>query len=237
MRIGALVFARLSSSRLPRKALADIAGRSLIGRVLDRTRSIGLDGPIVLATSNSASDDDMAELARQENVACFRGDLNDVAARAVAAAKSAGFDAFARICGDRPFFDPELVAKLANDLRESKLDLATNCIGATFPPGMAAEIVSTATLERMLPEMTIPGDREHVTPIFYRSLDRLRIASVVAPDWFAKGVSFAVDTSDDLDRARFIAGRTDRSDGIPASQKSVHAAALDWVKARTELRP
>ena len=51
MKIGAIIFSRFSSERLPGKALIDISGRSLLGRVIDRTREIqGID-KIIVATS------------------------------------------------------------------------------------------------------------------------------------------------------------------------------------------
>ena len=50
MSVGAIIFSRYTSSRLPGKALVDIAGRCLLGRVLDRSKLVkGIDH-VILAT-------------------------------------------------------------------------------------------------------------------------------------------------------------------------------------------
>src|SRR5712664_2726203 len=46
-----LIPARMASTRLPGKPLADIAGRPMIARVLDRARETGL-GPVYVATDS-----------------------------------------------------------------------------------------------------------------------------------------------------------------------------------------
>jgi len=103
-KIGGLIFSRFDSTRLPGKALLEINGREMLGRVIDRAKKIpGLDG-IVVATTDREVDDTIAEFASKENVGCFRGSLDDVAFRAFKACESFGFSKFVRICGDRPFF-------------------------------------------------------------------------------------------------------------------------------------
>ena len=54
---GAIIFSRMSSKRLPGKALTDLHGTSLLERVIHNVRKIKcLDG-ICLATSTDKSDD------------------------------------------------------------------------------------------------------------------------------------------------------------------------------------
>ncbi len=49
--IGAIIFSRYDSSRLYGKALIDIEGRSLLGRVIDRAKLIKGVSKIIVATS------------------------------------------------------------------------------------------------------------------------------------------------------------------------------------------
>ena len=58
-----IVFARMDSVRLPGKALADLCGRPMLGRVLDRVRRAKRGGRIVVATSERKSDDEIAAFA------------------------------------------------------------------------------------------------------------------------------------------------------------------------------
>lgn len=228
MTTGAIVFARMSSSRLPGKALIDIAGRSLIGRVIDRTKAIGLAGPTVVATSTASVDDVLADVARAEGAAVFRGDLDDVAGRALAAARANGLSAFARICGDRPFFDPAIVRKLAGWQQEDDLDLATNAAVKTFPAGLTAEVVGTEALARGLREASASSDREHVTTVFYGRSEAFRIRNLQAQPALNTTLSLVVDTQDDLDRARFIARGLGQADGPGAPITLILSLAAAW---------
>jgi spore coat polysaccharide biosynthesis protein SpsF len=70
----ALVTARMSSTRLPKKCMMSIANEvSLIQVVIRRAKQIGC--PVILATSNDSSDDQLEEVAKTEGVYCFRGAL------------------------------------------------------------------------------------------------------------------------------------------------------------------
>jgi spore coat polysaccharide biosynthesis protein SpsF len=73
MTTGLIIFARMGSSRLPGKMLLPIAGRPLLGRVIDRVKCAGGDCPIVVATSTEAADDAIERYARKEGVEVFRG--------------------------------------------------------------------------------------------------------------------------------------------------------------------
>ena len=50
MKIGAIIFSRMDSKRLPGKALVKIGGRPMLGRVIDRSKCTMTDN-IIVATS------------------------------------------------------------------------------------------------------------------------------------------------------------------------------------------
>ena len=109
--IGAIIFSRFDSSRLYGKALIDIEGRCLLGRVIDRAKLIKGISNIVVATSERKVDDPIQEFAKNEGIGTYRGSCDDVYKRAIEACNKFKFDIFARICGDRPFLDYELISK------------------------------------------------------------------------------------------------------------------------------
>ena len=82
------VTARLKSSRLPMKAIKPIHGRPMFCHLLDRIKLARRPQEIVVCTSPLAQDDPLEELARQENVPCFRGDPEDVLQRLTDAAEA-----------------------------------------------------------------------------------------------------------------------------------------------------
>ena len=56
IKLGIIIFSRFDSQRLPGKALLDIEGRCLLGRVIDRAKLIKGTNEIIVATSNREID-------------------------------------------------------------------------------------------------------------------------------------------------------------------------------------
>jgi spore coat polysaccharide biosynthesis protein SpsF len=207
MPLGLVVFARLDSRRLPGKALRDVAGRPLLGRVLDRARAVKPALPVVVATSDRALDDPIVAFAEAEGVSTFRGAADDVLGRALACAEAFGFSAMVRISGDSPFIDPALIQKCVARFEAARpgLDLVTTIMPRTFPPGTSVEVIATKTLRRVAIDAVAADEREHVTPFFYRNASCFCIENLAAPDGRYQGVALTVDEPRDLDRVVRIA--------------------------------
>ncbi|NLA80639.1 MAG: NTP transferase domain-containing protein, partial [Chloroflexi bacterium] len=65
-----IIQARMSSSRLPGKALLAIAGVPMLKRVVDRVRRASLVDKVVVATTSDASDDAIEEACKSWQVDC-----------------------------------------------------------------------------------------------------------------------------------------------------------------------
>ena len=206
---GIVVFSRMDSARLPGKALQPIAGRALLGRVIDRARRSQQGGAIVVATSDRDVDGEIASFAAAEGVRVFRGATNDVAGRALACAEEYGFARLVRISGDSPFFDPALIDVLMAMADHDDLDLATNVFPRSFPVGSSVEVVSRDALRRVVAESDDPADREHVTRYLYQHADSFRIRNLAAPDDRFAGISLGVDAPGDIEKAAWMVGRLD----------------------------
>jgi spore coat polysaccharide biosynthesis protein SpsF len=210
--LGLVIFSRMTSSRLPGKALMEINGRYLLQRVIDRAKEVKNYGPIVVATSISRSDDPIADLVQKCNVDLYRGDLNDVMSRALGVCKKYNLVGLIRICGDRPFFDDKIVSALADKFLKTNFDVVTTVFPRTVPPGLTTEVISTAALERGCENAVNTYDREHLTTFFYNNPREFTILNcdplvgIKYPD-----VSLVVDTISDYKRAVWIAKRIDTS--------------------------
>ena len=79
-----LLFSRFNSHRLPGKALLDISGRPLLGRVIDRTKDIQGVDKIIIATSTHSLMIKLRVLQKRK-IEIYRGSLNNVANRALKA--------------------------------------------------------------------------------------------------------------------------------------------------------
>lgn len=82
--------------------MQDFGGKPLVEHVIRRAQKTGYK--VVLATSDTKEDDVLEKHAMKIGINCFRGSEDNVLQRAVFAAEGHGFRAFARLCGDRPFF-------------------------------------------------------------------------------------------------------------------------------------
>ena len=76
--IVAIIQARMGSSRLPGKTIADVAGRPLLLHVVEQGQSARRVDKVVVATTDRSSDDPIAALCQIEGIHCFRGSEDDV---------------------------------------------------------------------------------------------------------------------------------------------------------------
>lgn len=206
-RVVAVVQARMSSSRLPGKVLAEIGGTPAIDRLIARlARARELAG-IVVATSTDPSDDAIATTVEALGVPVVRGPLGDVLGRYRLAAERHPCDAVVRITADCPFIDPAVVDAVVRSWRESDVAYAANCLDPrTFPTGLDTEVVSRDALEAAAAEATAPAEREHVTPYLRERPGRFGHARVErSPS--AGHVRIVLDTPEDLAFLRSLAAR------------------------------
>jgi spore coat polysaccharide biosynthesis protein SpsF len=219
--IVAIIQARTSSSRLPNKVLLDIAGQPMLVRVVERTQLAKTIDQVVIATTDSESDDAIVELCTERGYPCYRGSEFDVLDRYYQAAVIFHADVIVRITADCPVIDPQLIDQMVITFlgnkkptsfsHEGKIaypyDFAANRLplpwGRSYPIGLDTEICTFDALELAWREAAQPHQREHVMPFFYEQPERFRILHVTHdPDYGSK--RWTVDTADDLKLLRQI---------------------------------
>jgi spore coat polysaccharide biosynthesis protein SpsF len=194
VRIGAVIVGRLGSSRLPGKVLHHVRGRPLLEYVVARTERVaGLDA-IVVATSDEPGDDPIADWAAARGLAVHRGPRDDVLARMLGAAHAHELDAVARVNGDSPWLDPELLGAAVARMRSEQPDLVTNLVPRTWPYGIAAEVATVAALARA---HAAAGPQEHATAPLYADPEGFATVALTSPV-DAADVRLVVDTEEDL---------------------------------------
>lgn len=194
-----VITSRMTSQRLPGKALIEVEQRPLLGRVIDRVRQSSLVTRILVATSSEDSDEPIADFCSVEAVPCFRGALRDTAGRLVAAAQSEEATAFVRISGDSPLIDSQLIDQGIRLFHESPVDVATNVFPRSFPAGQSIEVIATDALARLCAKQSDPAKREHVTAGFYAEPTEWRINNFFSGEE-GPHPSFTIDTLADLRR-------------------------------------
>ena len=215
--------ARMSSSRLPGKSLADVAGVPLIQRVVDRVRAARRLDEVLVVTSVEASDDPLAEYCEGQGIPVRRGPLEDVYARYELLADEFEPRYLARITGDCPLVDPQHIDRQLDTLEEEDADLAPVPGAEHVFPGQG---VMSLRAFRAAGSSTDPRDREHVGSFYFvgegASLRRvnLRVDPELANG--AQGVRLAVDEQPDLEFVRHV---FERFDGLaPLSE------VLGWLR-------
>jgi spore coat polysaccharide biosynthesis protein SpsF len=218
----------MSSARLPGKALRDIEGRPMLGRIVDRLRRVAADGvDLVIATSGQATDDAIAAFAVDEDIEVFRGALGDVAGRALACARQHEFEYLVRISGDSPFICPRLVCQAIGLAKAQGPDIVTNLFPRTFPPGMSVEAISTASLAAICEDGLSAEEQEHVTLRYYRRPDEFAVVNFTAESDDPPPVALTVDTERDLAKAAWIVRQLGA--GVErASRRQIVDLALRW---------
>lgn len=152
----------------------------------------------IVATSTSASDDAIANFARERGVPCFRGQLQDVADRLFEAGRACAADAIARVNADSPLMDPSLIDQAVKSFRSHPVDVVTNAFPRTFPKGQGVELIAMSALQRALKEMAPSSEsHEHVSTHFYLHPQQYTIRSFMAAKPRPE-VQLSVDTAADL---------------------------------------
>jgi spore coat polysaccharide biosynthesis protein SpsF len=201
----AIIQARMGSSRLPGKVLLDLAGRSVLERIVRRVQRCRLVDEIVVATTTAAADNGIADACRRIGVSTFRGSEDDVLERFVKAARAHLAEICVRITADCPLIDPEVSDEIIRRFMQASppVDYASNKIPQSFPRGLDTEVFSCAALERAAREATLPYERAHVTVYIYEHPQRFNLLSVVSDtdraDW-----RWTLDTAEDLEFLREI---------------------------------
>lgn len=203
-RIGIILQARMGSTRLPGKVLADLNGIPLLKHILLRWQWLGR-WPLVLATTDRPEDDELESFCRQEQVPCFRGSSLDVLDRYLRSARAFGFDQVIRWTGDNPFVDIEHLPSLVAGHLAGNFDYSNNFAG--LPLGSGSGILSLAALTRSASKGLAPDHREHVDEYILQNRELFSCWLSEEPDPQTHRLRWTVDVPQDLNAARILAAK------------------------------
>ncbi len=199
----AIIQARMGSSRLPGKSLAEIEGRPMLWHVIHRVKRARLVDRVAVATSTAPADDAIERMCREIGVPCHRGSEHNVLDRYYHAARAEKAAQVVRITADCPLIDPEVIDRVVRRFEHGDLDYASNAMVRTYPDGLDTEIFSFSALERAWHEAVKDSEREHVTP--YLRSEKFRTANVENTLDFSQGhYRWTVDEREDLEFVRAV---------------------------------
>jgi spore coat polysaccharide biosynthesis protein SpsF len=163
-RIGAIIQARMKSTRLPGKIILPLPIDSidpLISWPIRRLQESLLIKHIILATSRNPENSKLKDIAEENKILFFQGDEDNVLSRFVGAATKHKLDVVVRITGDNPIIDEKLIDELLRLHLDGKFDYSYS---VNLPLGMNIEIVESAVLLEISKRDDLKNvDKEHVT--------------------------------------------------------------------------
>jgi spore coat polysaccharide biosynthesis protein SpsF len=123
MKIGAIITARSTSSRYPRKHLGQLGDRTMIEQIINKLKKLnGLD-IIILSTTNKNTDNELCNVAWAAGATINRGPEYNLLERDLQAIYVHDLDAILTISGDCPFISNEYTQILIDGvLREPNLN-------------------------------------------------------------------------------------------------------------------
>lgn len=208
MKVGAIIQARQTSSRLPGKAMIDIAGKTALQRVIDRVSAAKMIDDVIVACTTNPADDEIVRLCEYLNCNYFRGSEEDVLDRVLNAASFYEVDVIVEITADCPLIDWNHIDTLVNMHLNSDCDMTSNIISRTFPRGYDIRVFNKETLERVYKECDNAIDHQHVSTWIYlnpKGKQNYKVQNWDAPcEQFRPDLDITLDTPEDLEFIKWI---------------------------------
>ena len=135
MKIGAIIQARTSSTRVPGKILKELpygSGITVLKQVVNRLKKSKKLNEIIIATTKEKEDNKIINIVKKEDVKCFRGSKENVLSRYYFAAKENNLDIIVRVTSDCPCIDADITDLTIDDHINKMADYTTNSLVKNF---------------------------------------------------------------------------------------------------------
>jgi len=190
-----VIQARMGSIRLPGKSLMNLAGKPLVGRVLERVLRCNRVDDFVLAIPNTIENDPLSDLAKQYGVNLYRGSESNLVDRYYQAAKTFNATIVGRLPADNPIPEPYEIDRIIENHIQSSHAFSSNLsevYGNGYPDGIGAEMIDFTALEVVWKECKKSERKEHVHLNFFdyknqKQVDkRFSIGTIQCPENFRR---------------------------------------------------
>ena len=205
MIIAGIIQARIGSTRLKGKILADINGEPMLYRVYKQIENCKLLNKVIIATTFLEEDNETVKFLEKNNIEYFRGEPTNVLDRYFECAKKINADIVVRMTADNPLMDPDVIDRVIQHYTENDFDYIANNNPRTYPYGMDVEVFSFNALEKAWLKSTLPSEKEHVTGYIINN-EIFKKDNVSLEEDFSN-IRITVDRTRDLELIREIYSR------------------------------
>ncbi len=158
-KIGAIIQARLTSTREPGKVMLKLGGQTIVGNIIMRLRKCKKLDEIILAIPDNKENDGLVRFEEFYDVKIFRGSEADVLSRFIGAGEAFNLQHIVRICADSPYPLPGFIDYMVEVYQQAD----TQYLYTDFMlKGQNVEIMSLEVLKHLY-ERTNEEEKEHVT--------------------------------------------------------------------------
>jgi 3-deoxy-manno-octulosonate cytidylyltransferase (CMP-KDO synthetase) len=205
MKTVAVIPARLASTRLARKALREIAGRPLVGRVYEAVSASTLLDDVIVATD----DEEIASVCQLHG---WKFQMTSVAhssgtERVHEIAQSVAADVYLNIQGDEPLTRPEHIAGLIEVMQDPSVQVGTLMTVASSAdvnnPSAVKVVLDSARRALYFSRATIPHDRDGAGARYFKHLGFYAYRKA-ALDRFVTLPESVLERSERLEQLRFL---------------------------------
>jgi spore coat polysaccharide biosynthesis protein SpsF len=168
-KIGAIIQARLGSTRLPNKVLMPLplgSNETILSQIIKKIKEVDIISDVIVATSKLPINDKLEEYVRNLNIDCFRGEEEDVLSRFYHISQERNFDYVIRFTGDNPIVDTEYLKQFINNFFKKKLEYSYS---ANLPLGCNFEMMKSSEINKAYKNAENSYDKEHVTPLIKKN--------------------------------------------------------------------
>lgn len=242
MKIAAVIPARLNSTRLPRKLLADLCGKPVLQRTYEAVMETGLFPEVIIA-ADSEEIRDVMETAGASVVMSRRihESGSDRIAEAVA---DKDIDLIVNIQGDEPFVNAELLKNLIGVFQDENVQVASVMRQITeasliADPNVVKVVTDLNSNALYFSRHSIPFKRDPIneTPVYQHiGVYAFRKEALMS---FTKWPQSSLEIAEKLEQLRYLENgipiRMVKTDVLGISidvQEDLERARAEWVKNR-----
>jgi len=197
-KVGAVIQARVSSSRLAGKVLLSLphgSEVSVCGHIIRRLKKAKSVDAIIVATTSNPCDDKVVDVANSEGVEYYRGAEEDVLARFFEAAQKYRLDEIIRITGDNPCIDYALIDRVVRAHLQEDNDYT---VTRQYPTGINVEVLSSKALKVVYENAKQPKEREHLTLYIETHPEAFKVSEKKAPNNYRRSdIRVTLDAEED----------------------------------------
>ncbi len=204
-RIVLIIQCRLSSTRLPRKALLPLGGKTVLEWTLQAMKKVKVDRYYLAVDTESA--DELSGIAKKCGYEFFAGSRDDVLDRFCKVIELSKADVVVRATADNPFLFYEAAQALLDEYKdrcanEGQVDYIT---WTGLPHGSGVELFDAHSLLKAASMTELAYDHEHVGPALYNHQDSFNSLFLKAPrDFYFPELRTTIDVYGDYRRANAL---------------------------------